>query len=174
MSKLDLSSVAGIRAEIVSIGKAGKALDSRIQACAIACLKHMIEHRDHTLLVELYKGLSAGQRRASMAAWIMAFSQLDANTDATSKKDTPFVLNKAKKLDLEGAIAMAWYDAGKAEQEPDAIFDAQKAFKSFLARAMKADTMKGATRESMVQAAALFGIPESDVPTKAVKPAATV
>ena len=96
MSKADFSTVAGIKAEIASIAKAGKTLDGRIQRCAVAAFEHMLEHRDHTLLVELYQALSKGMRRASMAAWIMQFTQLTANTDAASKADKPFVLDKEK------------------------------------------------------------------------------
>ena len=74
-----------------------------IQRCAVAAFEHMLAHRDHTLLVELYQALSKGMRRASMAAWIMQFTQLTANTDAASKADKPFVLDKDKAHDLEGA-----------------------------------------------------------------------
>ena len=103
MSKADFSTVAGIKAEIASIAKAGKTLDGRIQRCAVAAFEHMLAHRDHTLLVELYQALSKGMRRASMAAWIMQFTQLTANTDAASKAEKPFVLDKEKAFDLETA-----------------------------------------------------------------------
>ena len=132
MSKVDFTTVAGIKAEIASIAKAGKTLDGRIQRCAVAAFKHMIEHRDHTLLVELYQALSKGQRRASLAAWIMQFTQLTANTDAASKAEKPFVLDKAKAFDLEGAMETMWYDAGKPEAAPDEILDVNKAVMTLL------------------------------------------
>ena len=105
MSKADFSTVACIKAEIASIAKAGKTLDGRIQRCAVAAFEHMLAHRDHTLLSELYQALSKskGLRRASMAAWIMQFTQLTANTDAASKAAKPFVLDKDKAHDLDGA-----------------------------------------------------------------------
>lgn len=127
MSKADFSTVAGIKAEIASIAKAGKTLDGRIQRCAVAAFKHMIEHRDHTLLVELYQALSKGQRRASMAAWIMQFTQLTANTDPASKAEKPFVLDKGKSFDLEGAMETMWYECGKPEASPDELLDVNKA-----------------------------------------------
>ena len=132
MSKADFSTAAGIKAEIVSISEAGKSLDGRIQRCAVAAFKHMIEHRDHTLLVELYQALSKGQRRASMAAWIMQFTQLTANTDPASKGEKPFVLDKDKAFDLEGAMETLWYDAGKPEAAPDEILDVNKAVMALL------------------------------------------
>ena len=63
MSKVDFSTVAGIRAEIGSIAKAGKTLDGRIQRCAVAAFEHMLAHRDHTLLGELYQALNRIDQR---------------------------------------------------------------------------------------------------------------
>ncbi len=134
MSKVDFSSVAGIKAEIASIAKAGKNLDARIQRCAVASFEHMLAHRDHSLLVELYKALSKGQRRASMAAWILQFTQLTANTDAASKADKPFVLDKEKAFDLESAKDTLWYECGKPEAPPDEILDVNKAVVALLKR----------------------------------------
>ena len=134
MSKADFSTVAGIKAEIASIAKAGKTLDGRIQRCAVAAFEHMLAHRDHTLLVELYQALSKskGLRRASMAAWIMQFTQLTANTDAASKAAKPFVLDKEKSFDLEGAKETMWYECGKPEAAPDKLLDVNKAVMSLL------------------------------------------
>ena len=127
MSKPDFSTASGIRAEITSIAKAGKTLDGRIQRCAVAAFVHMIEHRDHTLLVELYQALSKGMRRASMAAWIMQFTQLTANTDPATKADKPFVLDKEKSFDLETAKETMWHECGKPEASPDELLDVNKA-----------------------------------------------
>lgn len=132
MSKVDLSTSVAIRTEIGSIAKAGKALDGRIQRCAVAAFAHMVEHRDHTLLVELYQALSKGQRRGAMAAWIMQFTQLTANTDPASKADKPFVLDKEKAFDLETASETMWYDCGKPEAAPDEILDVNKAVMALL------------------------------------------
>lgn len=139
MSKIDLKTVDGIRKEIASIGKAGASLDKRIQLCAVASLQHMVDHRDHTLLVDLYKALSKGQRRAAMASWIMTFSQLAANADAATKVDTPFVLDKAKPAaDVEAAADKMWHECGKPEPSPDEVFDVNKAVMAILAKAKKA------------------------------------
>lgn len=127
MSKVDFSTVAGIKAEIASIAKAVKTLDGRIQRCAVASFEHMLAHRDHTLLVELYQALSKGMRRASMAAWIMQFTQLTANTDPATKADKPFVLDKEKACDLETAKETMWHECGKPEAAPDELLDVNKA-----------------------------------------------
>lgn len=127
MSKVDFTTVAGIKAEIASIGVAGKSLDSRIQACAVASMKHMMEHRDHTLLVELYQALSGGMRRSALAAWMLQFTQLSANADPLTKKEKPFVLDKEKVVDFEGAVTTLWHTCGKPDPAPDELFDVNKA-----------------------------------------------
>lgn len=109
MSKT-LKGVDAIRAEIKAINKAGTTLAARIQHCAVAALEHMVEHRDHTLLVELYQAMPKGTRSSALAAWILAFSQLKANDDKASKKDKPFLLDKEKTLDLEGARNTLWHE----------------------------------------------------------------
>lgn len=132
MSKANFSTVAGIKAEIASIAKAGKTLDGRIQRCAVATFEHMLAHRDHTLLVDLYQALSKGMRRASMASWIMQFTQLTANTDPATKAEKPFVLDKDKTADLETAKETLWYECGKPEASPDELLDVNKAVVSLL------------------------------------------
>ncbi len=138
MSKADFTTVAGIKAEIASIAKAGKTLDGRIQRCAVASFEHMLAHRDHTLLVELYKALSKGMRRASMAAWIMQFTQLTANTDPATKAKKPFVLDKDKTADLETAKETMWHECGKPEASPDEILDVNKAVLALLKKVQRA------------------------------------
>lgn len=150
---VDLKTAAGIKAEIAGIAKAGVKLDARIQACAVASLEHMVAHRDHTLLVDLYKALSKGQRRASMASWILAFSQLAANDDQATKADKPFILDKEKTADVEGAKGTLWHEAGKPEAAPDEVFDANKAILAILAKAKKAAdagrTVKGVDADTL-------------------------
>jgi hypothetical protein len=169
MSKADFSTVAGIKAEISSIAKAGKALDTRIQKCAMAAFKHMIDHRDHTLLVDLYQALSKGARRASMAAWIMQFTQLTANTDPMTKGEKPFVLDKEKAFDLEGAKETMWFDAGKPEAAPDEILDVNKAVMSLLKKVKAAKDagrpIKGMDAETLALLATI------NEPAKPVEPA---
>lgn len=136
MSKLQ--GAEAINKEIAGIKAAGAKFDKRVQDCAIACLEHMEQHGDYTLLVNLYQALPKGSRRGSMAAWIMRYSKLTANADAASKAEKPFVLDKAKVNDLVGAAAEMWYDAGKPEQSPEEILDVQKAVHALLAKVKKA------------------------------------
>ena len=137
MSKI-LQGEAAIRAEIKAINKAGATLAKRIQACAIASLEHMVKHRDHTLLVELYQAMPKGTRSAALAAWILKFSQLKANDDKATKKDKPFLLDKEKILDVDGAKATMWHDCGKPEESPDEILDVNKSVQALLARVKRA------------------------------------
>lgn len=133
-----LQGAEAINKEIASIKTAGAKFDKRVQDCALACLNHMEQHGDYTLLVNLYLALPKGSRRGSMAAWIMRYSKLVANTDKETKAEKPFVLDKAKANDLVGAAAEMWYAAGKPEQAPDEILDVQKAVTALLAKVKKA------------------------------------
>ena len=67
-----------------------------------------------------------------MAAWIMQFTQLTANTDPASKADKPFVLDKDKAFDLETAKETMWYECGKPEAAPDELLDVNKAVMALL------------------------------------------
>lgn len=130
--------VDALKKEIDSIRAAGAKFDKRVQYCALSCLEHFEAHGDYTLLVSLYQALPKGARRGSFAAWILKYSRLAANTDKATKAEKPFVLDKAKKNDLEGAAAEFWYEAGKPEQAPDEVFDLQKAVLALLAKAKAA------------------------------------
>lgn len=136
MSKLQ--GAEAINKEIASIKTAGAKFDKRVQDCALACLEHMEQHGDYTLLVNLYLALPKGSRRGSMAAWIMRYSKLTANADKSTKADKPFVLDKAKANDLVGAASEMWYDTGKPEQSPGELLDVQKAVTALLAKVKKA------------------------------------
>lgn len=156
-----LKGVDAIRSEIQAINRAGTTLAARIQNCAVASLEHMVEHRDHTLLVELYQAMPKGTRSSALAAWILSFSQLKANDDKASKKEKPFLLDKEKSLDLEGARTTLWHECGKPEAAPDELFDVNKAVVAILAKAKKARDagrpVKGLDNETMLALAALSG-----------------
>jgi len=132
------STAEAINKEIAAIRTAGAKFDKRVQDCALSCLEHFEAHGDYTLLVSLYQALPKGSRRGSFATWILKYSRLAANTDKDTKAEKPFVLDKAKKNDLEGAAAEFWYEAGKPEQSPDEVFDLQKAVLALLAKAKAA------------------------------------
>lgn len=156
-----LQGADAINKEIASIKAAGAKFDKRVQECAIACLEHMDKHGDHTLLVRLYQALPKGSRRGSMATWIMRYSRLTANDDKATKNEKPFIVDKAKANDLEGAASEMWYEAGKPEQNPDEILDVQKAVKALLAKVKKAkdagQKIKGLDDETLAALASLKG-----------------
>lgn len=132
------STAEAINKEIDSIRTAGAKFDKRVQDCALSCLEHFEAHGDYTLLVSLYQALPKGSRRGSFAAWVLKYSRLAANTDKDTKAEKPFIIDKAKKNDIEGAAAEFWYEAGKPEPSPDEILDVQKAVHALLAKVKKA------------------------------------
>lgn len=103
-----------IRAEFKSIAAAGKKLDGRIQVAGLSVLHHINEHGDVTvatqLVNELFGSLSKGHRKQAMVDWLVKFGKVKLNEDVASKKEKPFLYDKATKTDMEGAAAMPWYD----------------------------------------------------------------
>ena len=154
--------------EIASIQKAGAKLNSRIQDAAVSVLYHFNENHDirvvNRLVNDLFGALSKGARKSAMTSWLLANCAVSANTDAATKKEKPFVYDKNKTTSPEMGMAKAWYDH-KPDPKPDEVFDLQKAVKALLARASKAETLKG-DASALHAIAAAVGIPDSDVTTK--------
>lgn len=155
--------------EIASIKVAGAKLDARIQDAAVSVLYHFGENHDirvvNRLVNDLFGALSKGARKAAMTSWLLANCAVVANTDAVTKKEKPFVYDKTKTTSPEQGMATPWYDH-KPDQAPDEVFDLQKAVKSLLAKAGKAETLKGGDSKALRALAAAVGIPASDVTTK--------
>lgn len=132
-----------IEAAIASIASRGKKLDNEIQIAALSVINHVNEHREVSLVNKLYLALSAGARKTAMTSWLLAYGMVAANTDADTKKERPFIFDKAKATNLEGAQVMPWYNH-KPDPAPDQVFDVVKAVHALLAKAGKASSVKGA------------------------------
>lgn len=162
--------------EIASIKVAGAKLDARIQDAAVSVLYHFGENHDirvvNRLVNDLFGALSKGARKAAMTSWLLANCAVVANTDAATKKEKPFVYDKTKTTSPEQGMATPWYDH-KPDPAPDEVFDLQKAVKALLAKAGKAETLKGGDSKALRALAAAVGIPDSDVTTKHDKAATT-
>lgn len=101
---------------IASIAKRGAKLDADIQNVGLNILNHVAEHREVSLVLKLYNAMPKGSRRNALADWFQRFGQVTVNTDKASAKERPFLFAKDKATDLQGAIAMAWYEC-KPEKE---------------------------------------------------------
>lgn len=157
--------VAALNKEIAAIKTAGAKLDSRIQTAAVAVLEHFAQHHDNGLVNRLYQAMPAGSRKAALASWLLTHCAVSANTDKATKQEQPFVYDRNKKTNPEAGEADPWY-SHKPDKAPDEVFDLQKAVRSLLARAGKAEYIKGGDAVTLKALAAAVGIPESDVTTK--------
>lgn len=163
--------VAALNKEIAAIKVAGAKLDSRIQTAAVAVLEHFAQHHDNGLVNRLYHAMPAGSRKAALTSWLLTHCAVSANTDKATKHEQPFVYDRSKKTDPEAGEADPWY-SHKPDKAPDEVFDLQKAVRSLLAKAGKAESIKGGDADTLKALAAAVGIPESDVTTKHNKAAA--
>lgn len=108
--------VAACNAAIASIAKRGAKLDADIQTVGLNILNHVAAHREVSLVIKLYNAMPKGSRRNALADWFQRFGQVTVNTDKASSKERPFLFAKDKTTDVQGAMAMAWYEC-KPEKE---------------------------------------------------------
>lgn len=157
--------VAALNKEIAAIKVAGAKLDARIQTAAVAVLEHFAQNHDNGLVNRLYHAMPAGSRKAALTSWLLTHCAVSANTDKATKQEQPFVYDRKKKTDPEAGEADPWY-SHKPDKAPDEVFDLQKAVRALLAKAGKAESIKGGDGDTLKALAAAVGIPESDVTSK--------
>lgn len=149
--------------EFPLIAAAGKKLDERIQVAAMSAIHHFQQHKDTCYINRLYLSLSAGVRRSALTVYFLAFGGVKANEDKDTKKDKPFLSDHTKKIDMEEACRVKWYDC-KKEPEPDEVFDAGKAFAMFMRKLNSAiDSQKPIHGMSESQIARLKAVMAGDV-----------
>lgn len=164
--------VTALNKEIAAIKVAGAKLDARIQAAAVGVLEHFAEHKDNGLVNRLYHAMPAGGRKSALTSWLLTHCAVSANTDKATKQEQPFVYDRTKKTNPEAGEADPWY-SHKPDNAPDEVFDLQKAVRALLAKAGKAESLKGGTADTLKALAVAVGIPESDVTTKHSKTVGT-
>lgn len=126
-----------IRKTIGAIGKAAAKLTRDVQACAIDCAWHAVEHGDVTLADSLVEAIGKQGRKASLRAWFEGNAPM-----YLPKGKTTFAFDKerAKKLKAAGeeAFREAMADKPWEEAKPEApvvsIFDVSEAADKFMKR----------------------------------------
>jgi len=95
---------------INAITKTGKKLDDDIHLAACSCLAHVEKHGDATLasklLEQLIEAMPRSGRTKALIHWFITYGKL------AYKKDKTFGIDKgkSKKWDIEGAIAMPFWE----------------------------------------------------------------
>jgi len=156
-----MKTLAEINKAIATIKASGEKLDKLIQDTAVNVLEHFAEHKDNGLVNRLYFALPQGARKTAMTSWLLAYGALSANADSKTKKEQPFVYDRNKVTDAEGAATDMWYDH-KPDQTPDKVFDLQKAVKALLSKASKAETVPDKDREALRAIAVVAGLTAPD------------
>ena len=132
-----LQGADAINKEIAGIRAAGAKFDKRVQACALACLEHMEQHGDYTLLVNLYQALPKGSRRT---AWPHGSCAI-ANSQRTPTRPPERQALPAGQGKGERSGRCCRRDVARCRQaraNPDEILDVQKAVLALLAKVKKA------------------------------------
>jgi len=156
--------------EIAAIKSAGTKLDAMIQGTAVGVAEHYAQHSDTGLVNRLFNAMPKGSRRSALADWLLKFVSVSVNTDAASKKDSPFSHNKKGATDAEAGALVMWYDL-KAEKPIDEIFDVMTALRGMLKKMEKSEKLDHYTPEAdaaLRLLATAVGINVSDVPTTLV------
>lgn len=121
---------------IAGITKRGAKLDADIQHCALSILAHVDQHGNITLVNQLYLGMPKGSRKAALTEWLLKFGKVQANT-GDDKKTVPFLFDKTRTTNLDGAIESPWYDF-KPDPVPDVSFDYYAMLMAVMAKGEKA------------------------------------
>lgn len=125
-----------LMAAIGKIGKAAAKLTRDVQAVAVECAIHAVEHGNVTPANELVASLGKGLRRASLRAWFETNTPMfipkgkdafgfDAQRAKEMKKDIPAL--------RELLLALPWEEA-KPEEKTVSVFDVSEAFDKFMKR----------------------------------------
>lgn len=144
-------------------GKKGSKWTVEGQQLGLSALDALAKHGDIGFANRLYVVMPKGTKSSAMAEWLLAFGSLRANEDKATKKDKPFLFDRERTTDLEGAAQKPWYEFGK-EKAPDELFDIQAAFFAVFKKAAKAkQTAHGELLEAVRSVFDDLGIDTSDL-----------
>jgi hypothetical protein len=124
---------AQVLKNIGSIGRASAKLTKDIQATAVGCVEHAVNHGDVTLADQLVDALGKGLRKASLRAW---FEKNAPMFIAKGKDKFSFDPTRKGVWDAEreaSLLALPWEEA-KPEEKVVSIFDVSESFDKFMKR----------------------------------------
>ncbi len=103
--KVLLTSTKAIEAAIAEAKIAGDKAQNLYQTAACSALQHLYVHKDIRVIRNLLNTMSEGMRKKAMATFIDKFGQVTFD----DKGEVHY--NGERKLDLNGALNMAWWKA---------------------------------------------------------------
>lgn len=114
-------------------------VDARWQILALSAIHAFQAHGNVFYINAVWKALGKGARHAAMTAYFLAFGGVKANTGA-NKDETPFIKDKDKQVDLEGAEKTLWHTMAPSKA-PDEELD----YLSIILKAAKRTPKEGQT-----------------------------
>ena len=137
------------------IAKRGAILDNQVHVAAVNAAAHVKAYGDVCYVNSLYRAMPKGSRHVALTEWLVQFAGVSAN-DGENKQTSPFVFDRAKKVDLETGTYTPWFTM-KPSKAPDEVVDV-------LALVMKAIKKGSEPKEGQtVEHAALISIVEAAV-----------
>lgn len=141
---------------IESVRKMGDIWQQSVQEVQIAVLAHLDEHGDYTLFQKLHDALPKGARRNALVEHAVKYGKITVNMDddKAKRKAKPFLFDKTKTTNLDGAAADPWWEQ-MPEKPVDEAFDFQKLLLALLSKADKAanDPTKNFQGRDLLEAA---------------------
>jgi hypothetical protein len=142
--KITLVSEDKLGAAITALGQARAKSDnlSHVLACS-AVAAFIKEGSDGKpcgnvfYINNLYNSLGKGARHAAMTAWLLACGGVMANPEPAKAKQTPFVKDPNKTVDLEAAMKQPWFNF-KPSPKPADVPDLVKMVQAIIDKAAKA------------------------------------
>ena len=138
MAKMVLNTKTGLVAAIGSLARRGAAFKKDAQLVAIAVMEHIDKTGDYTsTALPLFKAIDVTSPNlgAAMREYFLAHTWLVVNEDPETKSDKPFVKDQSKKMLIDDAKGVLWYETERPAKT--VYFDAQKAVETLLKRAAK-------------------------------------
>jgi hypothetical protein len=99
-----------------------KAMDTEWQRLALSAVHFFAEHGQVGIINMVYTSLGKGARHQAMTQWLTTFAGVKPNSNKDTKGRVPFVKDKDKLVDLEGATAHNWFDMAPSKA-PDEVID---------------------------------------------------
>jgi hypothetical protein len=113
-----------LKAAITAHGNKRKGIDRETQRLALSAIAVFNQHGNVFYVNHLYANMGKGARHVALTSWLLEFGGVKAN-DGEGKKETPFVKDGDKKVDMVGAAKKPWYECAPSKA-PDEVVDLLK------------------------------------------------
>ena len=111
-----------IEAKILVTKRRGEQFTADVQQVGLSVINHIDLHGDITLAIALFEAMPRGARKNALIDWVCAHGKLTKNEDKETRKERPYLYDKKKVTNLDGARLVLWCDMKKPKVEVE-MFD---------------------------------------------------